>query len=86
MLQDALAKKGAKALGLTRIAPGVAVSTLTAAATVTALRALGLAAVAEGGRPAAPRAGTALSRARPLPALPELDPTCRARERATDLR
>lgn len=87
MLQDTLAKKGAKALGLTRIAPGVAVSMLTATATVTALRALGLAAVAEGARAApAPRTAKAPSRARPLPALPELDPTSRARERAAGLR
>ncbi len=86
VLQDALSKKGAKALGLTRIAPGVAVSTLTAAATVAALRELGLAAVTTGARPAGPpRAAKAPSRARPLPALPELDPTSRARERAAGL-
>ena len=82
VLQDALLRKGpaaktAKALGLRRVAPGVAVSRGSVAATVEALRALGVPAVAETGGESGPsgrpRRAPAPAYSRPLPPLPRLD-------------
>ena len=82
VLQDALLRKGPaaktiKALGLRRIAPAVAVSRGPVAATVEALRALGVPAVAETrgerGPSGRPRRAAAPTYARPLPPVPPLD-------------
>lgn len=87
LLQDALAKKGAKALGLRRIAPGVAISHGSMAATLAGLRELGLAAVAETGPGvrAAPVKRAPARTVRPLASLPVFDATPLAEERARAL-
>jgi hypothetical protein len=90
-LQDALARRGAaakaaKAISLRRVAPGVAVSKGTVAATLAALKELGLSALAETGAAArAPVKTTSAGTSRLLAPLPVLDLGPQARQLAARL-